>query len=696
MNTLHLSIQPLSPLLASTGQGAVLVDADAVFHQTGFPYIPARRLKGLLRESLTEVLEIMGRAEEEIAKNVRALFGHEGDDHNNGKIAIGNANVSQWEDIVKYMSSDNSVTPDDVKSYLATEVQQTALDEGTAKKHSLRNYRVVLPRKDLTFVSEVAILKDISDDESKWLRNAVSNLRYMGSRRNRGFGHVRCSLAKAPDPEKTNESLFSSIPKERKTAITSIDVSLRTDSPIIISRQDGDNNTLQSDDVISGSQLRGALARLYMRTYVLKSKDAHLDPDFHAIFLSGRLKFGHLHHRNAKPVPAFIHREKYNDGNEGLNVFHSSGVITKSVGGFGLGIEVVGDGSAVIMKMAGPKKTSQFHNSRPDRTAGKNTGGQLFYYESLEDGQTFNGCITGDMETMRSFCKLFQVKEQLYMGRSKSAQYGRVTVSFKASEAEPKVFPSIGNIKLMVAETPLVLTNEWGHPALDEHTFLNALNRSIQAHDPKNKVKEVLKVAGSITHVEHYNGVWHAKNGKYPAYTAGTTFLVNLESDAFPSRLSVGRFTDLGYGSVRMLPDIGSISLLEEKEENEDSDTPVKQTPVIISDIRKNKESVRSRNLLDDLAIQKASDVRGLNNHQCGRMESLMVESNSIDQVHAWLAENNGKPIWKALAKARVLINSRNEPDAQIPDKAWISKGWEDARYFWKAFFAALRKLNKT
>jgi CRISPR-associated protein Csx10 len=706
MKALHLSIQPLSPMLTSSGQGAVLVDADAVFHPNGFPYIPARRLKGLLRESLTEVLEIMDMAEGDVRKNVNVLFGDEGEDHNNGKLAFGNAYVNHWDDIKKYLIQDGTVSPEDVKSYLATEVQQTALEEGIAKRHSLRNYRVVLPRDGLTFVSDVSLLKDLSDSELHFLKNAVSNLRYIGSRRNRGFGQVKCRLSEAPNAKKGKEvdSIALHFKKEISEGITSIDVSLRTDSPVIISRQDGDNNTLQTDDVVSGSQLRGALARLYMRKYNLGSDRAHLDEGFHNLFLSGRLTFGYLHHRAARAMPAFVHREKYVDSKEPLNVFHCSGVITKAVGGFGTSIKIVDRGTAVIREVPAPKKTSQFHNSRPDRTAGRNTGGQLFYYESLDDSQIFKGCIKGDRETLRQFCQLFSAEEQLYLGRSKSAQYGKGTVCFKPNNTEREILQVQGKSILLVAETPLVLTNEWGHPALNESTFLDALNSSFKNVDGEIKVNEVVKVAGSITHVEHYNGVWHAKNGKYPAYAAGTTFLVNLDAVSLPTRLSMGRFNELGYGVIRILPDIESISTEKSEEESEDPCDGLREKeenrkidmPAIVKSILEYKKEVQTFGKLEKTAIEAASKVRGLNNHQCGRIERLMQDSQSIDSVHKWIEENKDKPIWNALNKAHVLINNQHKADARIPREELSSMGWVYTRHYWKAFFSALRKMNKS
>ena len=51
-------IELLSDLCTSAGDGqASIVDTEVCFDDFGLPFIPAKRLKGLLKESLIEVLE---------------------------------------------------------------------------------------------------------------------------------------------------------------------------------------------------------------------------------------------------------------------------------------------------------------------------------------------------------------------------------------------------------------------------------------------------------------------------------------------------------------------------------------------------------------------------------------------------------------------------------------------------------------
>ncbi len=53
-----LKIKMQSMLLPGAGGGSAVVDTETVHDEYGIPYIPARRLKGLLRESALETSEM--------------------------------------------------------------------------------------------------------------------------------------------------------------------------------------------------------------------------------------------------------------------------------------------------------------------------------------------------------------------------------------------------------------------------------------------------------------------------------------------------------------------------------------------------------------------------------------------------------------------------------------------------------------
>lgn len=198
MKKMKIEIELLSPLQLSSGREDIIHDSDAVHDSYGVPYFPGKRLKGLLYESALELVEMGAKFNK---RDIDILFGNIGET----KIRIDNFYLkgrTEAEDAEKIRSSwsylENKYpeifnTENVWQSY--TEVRhQTKIDEatGTAEDKSLRNMRVV--QKGLAFIGDIYLLAGanrINDDESI-VEQALLNLRFAGSKRNRGFGRIKC------------------------------------------------------------------------------------------------------------------------------------------------------------------------------------------------------------------------------------------------------------------------------------------------------------------------------------------------------------------------------------------------------------------------------------------------------------------------------------------------------------------------
>lgn len=198
MKKMTIKIELLSPLQLSSGREDIIHDSDAVHDSYGVPYFPGKRLKGLLYESALELVEMGAKFNK---RDIDILFGNIGET----RIRIDNFYLkgsTEAEDAEKIHSSwsylENKYpeifnTENVWQSY--TEVRhQTKIDEatGTAEDESLRNMRVV--QKGQAFVGDIYLLSSanrINDDESI-VEQALLNLRFAGSKRNRGFGRIKC------------------------------------------------------------------------------------------------------------------------------------------------------------------------------------------------------------------------------------------------------------------------------------------------------------------------------------------------------------------------------------------------------------------------------------------------------------------------------------------------------------------------
>ncbi len=79
----------------ASGEGAGIIDSEIVYDNNGFPFIPAKRLKGLLKESAIEILEILNSPKNEL---IETLFGKESIQ---GELHIPNLYVENYFDIKK-------------------------------------------------------------------------------------------------------------------------------------------------------------------------------------------------------------------------------------------------------------------------------------------------------------------------------------------------------------------------------------------------------------------------------------------------------------------------------------------------------------------------------------------------------------------------------------------------------------------
>ncbi|HOV91200.1 MAG TPA: RAMP superfamily CRISPR-associated protein [Syntrophorhabdaceae bacterium] len=211
--TLKISFLSRAVIASAEGYGAV-VDTDIMFDDLGIPYIPARRIKGCLRDSAIEVLDMLSQAgigdlinlgfqnskDDKFRYDiVNELFGVPGMD-TVSSISFTNlyikdyGSVRQWlEYLMESKDSRAFISRDAVTSYYTELTQQTAIDEstGTAKKHSLRTTRCV--KSGVEFYGEIKVACESSDYETLLCLSAM-NFRFIGSMRTRGFGRVECSI----------------------------------------------------------------------------------------------------------------------------------------------------------------------------------------------------------------------------------------------------------------------------------------------------------------------------------------------------------------------------------------------------------------------------------------------------------------------------------------------------------------------
>ncbi len=200
MKKYMLKLECHSPSLIGSGEGfGAIIDTDIVFDDAGIPYIPAKRIKGCLRDAALEVQEMFRSAQISFPIQVEKTFGESGETHS-APVYFSNLTIKNYKEnkewleyYLKKPEYQDILSRDRILETFTDVRQQTAIDpkDGVADEHSLRTIRVL--KTGMRFFGEVLLE---SNDEQ--LRNTLLltcfNLRHIGTKRNRGFGEVRCSL----------------------------------------------------------------------------------------------------------------------------------------------------------------------------------------------------------------------------------------------------------------------------------------------------------------------------------------------------------------------------------------------------------------------------------------------------------------------------------------------------------------------
>ncbi|MBN2089192.1 hypothetical protein JW964_06250 [candidate division KSB1 bacterium] len=213
-----LEIKLLSATNPGSGEGwAGLIDSDIVFDELGIPFIPARRIKGILKEAALDVANAYQLSQinnSNIDENkVKALFGERKMDKV-AKMTVGNAMLEDYPALCHWIRWAQHelkplVTADRVTTVFTRLRQQTAIDEhGVALEGSLRITRVL--KEDYCFYCPVELQEPAY---KSILALAVQTMRYLGGKRNRGFGKIDCRLLDAETKNDITKQVLQEIKK---------------------------------------------------------------------------------------------------------------------------------------------------------------------------------------------------------------------------------------------------------------------------------------------------------------------------------------------------------------------------------------------------------------------------------------------------------------------------------------------------
>ncbi len=557
-----IKIELMSDLCAGSGYSfAGVIDSDVSYDEYGLPFLPARRLKGCMREA----------AELVCPDAVEGLFGKSGDNRTRGMV-LKNARIKEYdliaEELEKLKGSKRDevsfLTPQNILKMYTGIRSQTKLcaDTGVAERNSLRYTRVVGqydPLKDKTSLCFYAAV-EFEDIYEEQLRRIAKATRNIGMNRNRGLGSVRCSLIEVAKVEISGKILPKEAGGEERVCLTYV---LHNREPLALSS----DNAEVSDSYISGKSILGSLAGAYLRIDGTNAEEK----EFRELFLDGNTLFTNAYltvspgkeRESAEQFPDYRPAPLY------LNRLKKTKALVNCIGE---NKEIPPERKKEYDTGEGnlPKKlkTHYVHEVEPDVFEIMEAEQEILYHNSqrkllysqevLKEGQYFKGKIY----TRRKY--VFLVKEllentQLSFGKSKTAQYGaceQAAGSMVEDVSTESVCAEGGERIAVVMDSDAIFqTGTGGYTVRFEEVKELVAKSFAIPYDQETDGGSIIQTK----EVTGYNTIWNLRRPGIPALKAGSVLVYTIaqgqswQQNIDASQMFVGERNLEGYGQVRIL-----------------------------------------------------------------------------------------------------------------------------------------------
>ena len=550
---MKISVSLLSDALPGSGEPiAGLVDIDVVFDQLGLPYIPAKRFKGILRQSARDLGDW-----NELNHDVDIIFGKDGSSHTIFKISNGYIeNYQLYHEFLKYCQNHPQLfkifAKHMVERFFSYNRAQTSLirKKLVSKEKSLRTSRVL--RKGLKF--NFSMNNTINDEMEKTqikedLEKICKVTTNFGITRTRGLGEINLELKEEFEDQNQDRVNLKSFDDE---SICTLNLTLINNEQLLVSNLINGNQS--SESFIRGSYILGSLASKYIRQK--KIKKAHADPKFREIFLSGKVVFSSFYPsykgKVFYPVPLSIVKEKdkerYFDLAFEPDTEEVKNIQTEALRGFCL-ID-----SSKIQTFSPTTKIESHHRRPRDRKIGhaysdenktvKETGA-YFHYNVLEPNHQFKGRIIGKYEYIKEIIELIQRELTINLGKSMTAQYGKCTLSIDSVELyTTEIQNNFDNHRIVITlNSDMILRNEYGYMIPNTTILKSQIEKSLGLNMGELEIeKSFLK----FVKVGGFNSAWKLPKLQSHALGAGSVIILSRKSG---DKMNLSKISEKFFGS---------------------------------------------------------------------------------------------------------------------------------------------------
>ena len=531
---MKIIIKLLSDLCTCSGETYnSMVDMDVVYDENGIPYIPAKRIKGCIREAALEMVEI-GIIEK---KQYERIFGKEG--NSRAAFTLSNAYITGYSESVEALqacSHRELVSQQNVLNQYTYMRTQTSVDleTGVADENSLRTLRVV--KKGLVFEADCEVCDQTENLEV--FKQAVSLVKHMGMSRTRGLGLVNLTL------EETSSTNIQhvKIKKEQLSEKNKIIYEIKLKSAMICKSAKGIQ--VDTQDYIAGSKVLGLIAGA-----LGSDKYKELMGQEDELIVSNAYILNH--EQRCVPGRISLQKEKdqpYDQNGEMivLDMLYEPDISKKQMTPANIDyIDKNGVKTDVITEI------SYHHQRAKDKSIGRATGendGSSFYQLcSISAGQSFGGYIYANKEQAERIIDAVNRLGNVRMGYGRSSEFG--AVDFELNSVIPvEEKENIVHEAVLTLTADMILYNENGVLTTEIKELKKYLEEILDVSDIeiRNPFLQFVTVGG-------FNVTWGRRKPIFNALGKGTTMILSSKKGFNIDVLNhtfIGERVAEGYGEV--------------------------------------------------------------------------------------------------------------------------------------------------
>lgn len=690
---MKIRIKLLSDLCTCSGETYnSIVDMDVVYDEYGIPYIPAKRIKGCIREAALEIIEL-GIIRDDQYENI---FGKEG--HQSSGFSISNAYIKDYASTVsalKQCKAKGLKSPQNVLSQYTSTRTQTAVDmeTGVADASSLRTIRVV--NKGLIFEADCDV--KCQEEEKKILKQAVSIVKHMGMSRTRGLGLVDLKLT---DDENEQVSHVK-VTKEQLNDHNKLRYQIHLKSAMICKSAQG--NQADTQDYIAGSKVLGLLAGALGEV-----KYRELMEQNEGIIVTN----AYITDQGKRCIPGRISLQKEKDQsydkNDEMKVYDMlyEKDIRKEIKERQMSPAKITymDEKGIV---SGVTTEISYHHQRPKdksigRATGKKDGSSFYQLCSISAGQDFCGYIYADKKQAEMILDAVKNLGNIRMGYGRSSEFGAVDFVIDDVEKE-SIEPEIVHRAVITLASDVILYNENGALTTDLNVLKFYLEETTGVQDLQieNPFLQFVTIGG-------FNVKWRRRKPTFYALGKGSTFLISSETGVDMNLLNrefIGERISEGYGEIRVdkIADTPEVYVKKKGEDKLPEDKPVDDSADIIQRLLQSEFERRMQSLVRERLNGKRKELEKQANALKAAVAKLRIiyktetsyanMCKQIDGIEA--GEKNGlcKKIVNLIDPAK--LQKELEQEMTVEYGMTLCSNWTDELLYKKVYRSYITELKQ-